>query len=76
MSTKPGQLHPRLEVIFADSAYQGPLQDWTADQGLRGDDLEQHGQDPPRDDRPHAQAAEPTMNGFSTHSNRSIFAEH
>jgi len=24
--------YPRLEVVFADSAYQGPLQDWTADQ--------------------------------------------
>ena len=24
--------YPRLEVVFADSAYQGSLQDWTADQ--------------------------------------------
>jgi transposase len=23
--------YPRLEVVFADSAYQGPLEDWTAD---------------------------------------------
>lgn len=24
--------YSRLEVVFADSAYQGPLKDWTADQ--------------------------------------------